>query len=98
MPVLAVGNVRRYRGDRQVGIAAEVMVGQDDLPQVLAIGRRKPVLPIVGARPNCPPPDIGSRLPGCSGWKRMPRFPRRIGFRSGFSGEEIVPPPLPAHA
>ncbi len=42
-----VGNVERDGRHRQERIAAQVVVGQDDVPQVLAVGGREPVLPVV---------------------------------------------------
>ena len=47
------------------------------------------------ANPNWPPPEVGSRLPGTSGWKRTLR-PRSVtDGMSGFSGDVMTPPLTP---
>src|SRR5262245_57443328 len=45
-----VGDIQRNSGDRQVGIAGQVMVGQYDVAQMLAIGGYKPVSPGIGGQ------------------------------------------------
>ena len=49
-----------------------------------------------GASPYCPPPEVGSRLPGASGWKRTPRPFSDTAAIFGASGAVMLPPLLPA--
>src|SRR5262249_39230482 len=42
-----VGDVERRGADRQIRVAAQVVVGQDDVPQVLAVGGGEPAAPVV---------------------------------------------------
>jgi hypothetical protein len=61
---VVVGNVERDGGHGQIRIARQVMVGQDDMAQMLAIGGHEPVAPFIGGQPKLPAAGGGLQAAG----------------------------------
>ena len=81
-----IGDVERDGGDRQIRVAAKIVVGQHEVPQVLAVGVRTRA-PIVGSQAKLSAAGRRFQTAGRSGWKRTrglaERHRRRVGLLGG---------------